>query len=123
MVDPAQKPAIIDTFSKQRLFCYLIILISPLLNGVIMSKTETPSTNSTNAGDRLLNALTRLEQSIATFEKKQADLKSTSEGQIKNLQTELASLQQNHANLNDVTTKVADRLEGSLDKLRRIVGE
>jgi len=88
-----------------------------------MSKTETPSTNSTNAGDRLLNALTRLEQSIATFEKKQADLKSTSEGQIKNLQTELASLQQNHANLNDVTTKVADRLEGSLDKLRRIVGE
>jgi len=93
------------------------------MNGMTMSKTETPSTNSTNAADRLLNALTRLEQSIATFEKKQADLKSSSEGQIKNLQTELSALQQNHANLNDVTAKVADRLEGSLDKLRRIVGE
>lgn len=87
-----------------------------------MTKTEsTPTTPS--ASERLLRALDRLEQSLANFEKKQADAKTAGETQIKNLQTELSALQTNHANLNDITAKVADRLEGSLDKLRRIVGE
>ncbi|TAH38413.1 MAG: hypothetical protein EYC62_00060 [Alphaproteobacteria bacterium] len=83
-----------------------------------MTSSNTDSTKS--ASDRLLGALTRLEQAIGDIEKKLSTIASANDDKLKNLEEQLGSVKQQYSQLNEVTQQVANRLDENMEKLRKL---
>ncbi len=76
--------------------------------------------SSKSASDRLLGALTRLEQAIGDIEKKLNTIASANDDKLKNLEQQLGSVKQQYSQLNEVTQQVATKLDENMEKLRKL---